>query len=79
MTARVFIHPRCFDGPAQCALESSLIERGFDVNGMCFGPPSTRNHRELVTMVDRDETAMLLERMDGTRFVHTLKPVLEKA
>lgn len=79
MTARVFIHPRCFDGPAQGALESALTERGLNVASMCFGPASARNHRELVTVVDNDETALLLERMDGTRFVHVLKPEPEKA
>ena len=79
MTARVFIHPRCFDGPAQCALESALIERGFDLTSMCVGPPTKGCHRELVTLIERNETTMTLERMDGSRFVHVIRAALELA
>lgn len=69
-SARVFVHPRCFSGPAHGALIASLEERAFDLDTMFIGPEDSRGRRELVRMISRDDDALELERMDGVRFVH---------
>lgn len=70
MSARVFIHPRCWDGPASAALAATLEERGLDMSVIKIGPENARGHRELVRCVGEPGDALMLERMDGTRFLH---------
>ena len=70
MTARVFVHPRCLDGPASGALGAYLQDRGFDMERTVTGPPNARGHCELVHLVEKGPLAMTLRRFDGTEFIH---------
>jgi hypothetical protein len=76
MTARVLIHPRCLEGPARGALESHLQDRGFDIAATAIGPPSAKGHCDLVRLIGRSETELVLERMDGVLFKHPVAGVL---
>ena len=73
--ARVLVHPRCFDGPARGALEAHLQARGFDIATTAIGPPSKKGHCDLVRLVSRSETELVLERMDGVLFKHPVAGV----
>lgn len=70
MTARVFVHPRCLSGPAQCALEAGLMAGGVSLDDLCIGPATAHNHFEIVKVAAREGARLELERMDGTRFTH---------
>ena len=74
MNARIFIHPRCLQGPAFGALQASLEERGYDFTKTLVGPPSAKGHCELVRFVDQVGDLMTMERLDGERFLHRLQP-----
>ena len=68
-TARVFIHPRCLQGPSSGALISCLQERGYDVNTMSIGPMDQRGYCELVRLRGTDPDGLMhLERMNGDGF-----------
>ena len=69
-SARVFIHPRCFSGPAHGALIANLDSSGLDTANMAVGPDDGHGRRELVRMLGDTCDGLMLERMDGTRFVH---------
>ena len=70
-TARVFIHPRCYQGPSSGALISYLQERGYDLNAISIGPAGKNGYSELVWLRGTDPDGLLhLERMDGEQFEH---------
>lgn len=73
-SARVIIHPRCLSGPAVGALEAVLRAHGFAAGELAVGPPSKRGYCDLVRLVDKDDDLLTLERMDGYRFRHRIKP-----
>ena len=75
MSARVFIHPRCWDGPAFGALAATLEERGFDLSVIKIGPRGTHNRRELVRELSFAGAYTRYERMDGTQFQHRMGEV----
>jgi len=70
VSARVFVHPRCFEGPANGALVSTLQERGRDMSQIFIGPPSPKGHCELVKVVGSRDKWSIMERMDGVQFLH---------
>lgn len=71
MSARVFIHPRCLQGPASGALTSCLQEKGYDLNAISVGPVNKKGRAELVRLRGTDPDGLLhLERMDGEQFDH---------
>lgn len=71
MAARIFIHPRCVDGPASGALTACLQEHGYDTDKISIGPASKRGYAELVRLHAPDADGTLnLERMDGVRFTY---------
>lgn len=77
-SARVFIFPRCWDGPAQGALVASLNERRIDTTALCIGPLGLHHRRELVRLVEDRGASMVYERMDGSTFLHRMgQPVPE--
>lgn len=72
-SARVFIHPRCWSGPALGALSSCLEERGFDTGAnFRIGPLTTHNRRELVREINQVGAVTMYERMDGSRYEHRM-------
>ena len=78
MSARVFVHPRCTEGPAMGALAASMQERGYDTSKILVGPPDHRGYCDIVrhrgTKIDG---ALDLERLDGHAFVyHPKQPLL---
>ena len=76
LNARIFVHPRCWNGPAHGALVAGLEGRGFDCTDLHIGPLGKHHQRELVREVARtqarDEVVTTYERMDGTRFDHRI-------
>ena len=67
--ARVFIHPRCLQGPASGALTACLQEHGYDLDKISVGPADKKGRCELVRLHGTDPDGLLhLERMDGDRF-----------
>jgi len=69
MTARIFIHPRCVQGPASGALSAHLQANGYDLNQLSVGPMSKRGYCELVRLHGTDSDGLMhLERMDGGKF-----------
>jgi hypothetical protein len=84
MTARVFIHPRCTEGVALCALEATLEERSISLDDLKifvrrFKRCSRESFHELVRCID-DKT---YEMMNGERFqwasTQTTSPAPEAA
>lgn len=73
-SARIFVHPRCFSGPASGALQAYLQEQGWDTENILIGPPSPRKHCELVRQISEVEGVTIYERMDGTRFTRVTEP-----
>lgn len=72
MSARVFIHPRCWDGPAHGALVASLEARGFTDDRLRIGPLGTHHRRELVLEIEQVGAYTMYERLDGSRFRHRM-------
>jgi hypothetical protein len=70
MTARVFIHPRCVQGPAAGALAAHLQSQGYDVEKVVCGPSDARGRYELVRLLEDGPLGMRLERFDGTQYLH---------
>lgn len=71
MSARIFVHPRCQEGPAVGALSVHLESLGYDVTHIGVGPPDKRGRCELVrTIAPGLYGGLILERMDGTRYTH---------
>ena len=73
-SARVYVHPRCLQGPAFGALQASLEERGYDMTTTLVGPPSAKGHCELVRFVKQEGDVMTMTRMDGATFIYRLQP-----
>lgn len=73
-SARIFVHPRCFSGPAAGALEAYLQGQGWDTTNILIGPPSPRGHCELVRHIQEVDGVTTYERMDGTQFAHVTTP-----
>ena len=71
-SARVYIHPRCWDGPAFGAFAASLEAHGFDLAKVKIGPLGTRKRRELVRELSSAGAYTRYERMDGTQFQHRM-------
>lgn len=66
--ARVFVHPRCWQGPALCALQAHLESLGYDSEKACLGPIS-KGRRELVKLLGtKPDGTLLLQRFDGHTF-----------
>jgi len=71
VSARIFVHPRCHDGPALGALTAVLEERGLPCAILGLSPLDRRGRRELVRTIDKPSgKTLLLERMDGSRYLH---------
>lgn len=70
MSARVFIHPRCWSGPALDTLSAALVERGLDLKIWKVGPLATHHRRELVKEIGVTGQITLFQRMDGSQFNH---------
>ena len=71
MSARIFIHPRCYSGPASCVLEAFLHERGWDTTSICLAPPDARGRVEMVKDLGTSEHGWTIyERFDGATFSH---------
>jgi hypothetical protein len=73
MSARVFVHPRCWEGPASGALAAMMQERGYDLENLAVGPRTRAGNHEMVRRVSECDDVFVLERMDGVRFVHDAK------
>ena len=67
-SARIYVHPRCFTGPASGALQAVLQEHGWDTENILIGPASPRGHCELVRHIQEVDGITTYERMDGSRF-----------
>ena len=71
MSARIYIHPRCVEGPASGALAAYLQEQGYNLDKVSVGPASKRGYAELVRLHPPSPDGTLnLERMNGGRFTH---------
>lgn len=71
MSARIFVHPRCHEGPAVGALDTTLVAAGINTDGLGVGPADHRGRRELVrTIGPNPQGGVVLERMDGSRYTH---------
>ena len=70
MTARVFIHPRCVEGPASAALAAYLQGQGYDIARTVVGPPNGRGRCELVRILEEGPEGMRLQRFDQTEYFH---------
>ena len=68
MAARIFIHPRCWSGPAQGAVTASLEAHGYTDARLRIGPLFKHNQRELVREIEQVGAFTMYECMDGTRF-----------
>lgn len=70
-SCRVFVHPRCHEGPAAGALSAHLAGLGWDVGNLGIGPPDKRGRKELIRTLGPGMTGgLLLERMDGSQYTH---------
>ena len=77
MSARVFVHPRCAEGPAAGALSAYLQGCGYDLQKTAlFWDAKLRRH-ELVRRVSEDGITSIFKRMDGSQFVHRLGEIDE--
>ena len=74
ISARIFVHPRCVQGPAAGALAAHLQGLGYDVNKVVAGPLNAKGHCELVRIINEGPLALALQRFDGTQFIHTKVP-----
>jgi hypothetical protein len=76
MSARVFVHPKCWAGPYHGALIASLESRGMDLTYVRLGPLGRHSRREIVHEVARTQAGpdevTTYERMDGTRYDHRM-------
>ncbi len=71
MGARIFIHPRCHEGPAVGALSAYLETQGFETERYGVGPCDSRGRRELVERCGPGKMGgVMLKRMDGTEYNH---------
>lgn len=70
MKARIFIHPRCIQGPAAGALAAHLQGQGYDVAAVVAGPMDKRGRCELVRILEEGAEGMRLQRFDGTEYFH---------
>jgi len=71
VSARVFVHPRCHEGPAVGALSAHLQGLGWDVANLGVGPKDVRGRCELVrTLGPGKSGGLVLQRMDGTQCTH---------
>lgn len=71
-SARVFIHPRCWSGPAFGAMAAGLEAGGVDTAAIKVGPLTTHNRRELVREIQQIGAVTEYERMDGSRFEYRM-------
>ena len=72
MSARVFIHPRCLQGPAHGALLATLEAIGLNGQRLSIYAPGRR--AELVRVVGEQPGGVMFERFDGHRFHHRTAP-----
>lgn len=72
MTARVFLHPRTWSGPAYGALIASLEAHGFTDERLRIGPLGKHSRRELVREIEQVGAFTMYERLDGSRFRHRM-------
>ena len=73
--ARVFVHPRCLQGPASGAFTACLQEKGYNLDAISVGPADKKGHCELVRLRGTDPDGLLhLERMDGEQFEY--RPIM---
>ena len=73
--ARIFVHPRCLQGPASGAFTACLQEKGYNLDAISVGPANKKGHCELVRLRGTDPDGLLhLERMDGEQFEY--RPVV---
>ena len=75
MSARIFVHPRCWDGPASGALAAALEAHGVDLDKVRVGPLGLRRQRELVREIGVNGAVTTYERMDGTRYDYRMGQV----
>ena len=77
MSARIFLHPRCAEGPAVGACAAHLQAQGHDLAKTVVFWDAQRRRHELVRRVAEDGVNQTFERMDGTRFEHRLGEITE--
>lgn len=70
--ARIFVHPRCYQGPALGSLITCLEAHNWNCEKLSIGPLTPRNHRELVREISQDGANTVYERMDGSQFAHRM-------
>lgn len=70
MSARVIVHPRCVAGPGAGALAAHLQGQGYDINRIVVGPMNKHGRCELVRIIDETPDSLILERLDGSRYLH---------
>ena len=79
MSARVFVHPRCYTGPAEGALAAYLQGCGYDLKKIAVIPAHQREvgraPAELVRKIDEQGAILHFERMDGTRGTYRMGQV----
>ena len=68
-SARVFVHPRCTQGPALGALQAALEAGGVNMTNMVIFQHAHPARFELVTSIESTPSAVTYERLDGFRFV----------
>lgn len=71
-SARVFVHPRCWQGPAQGVLVATLEAVGMNTEQISIGPLYRANRRELVYHRGAVDAVTTYERMDGEQFKHRM-------
>ncbi len=68
--ARIFVHPRCVQGPGAGALAAHLQTQGYDIAKVVCGPSDSRGRHELARVLEEGAEGMRLERFDGTSYFH---------
>lgn len=71
-SARVFVHPRCWGGPAQGALVATLEATGMNCEQISIGPLYRAGRRELVYHRGAVDAITTYERMNGEQFKHRM-------
>lgn len=71
-SARVYIHPRCWAGPAAETFAATLEAHGYNLQATKVGPLDKRNRREVVRELSMAGAYTRYARMDGSQFQHRM-------
>ena len=77
MSARIFVHPRCAEGPAAGALSAYLQGMGYDFKNIAVFWEAKRRRYELVRRMGESGITEIFKRMDGSQFVHRMGAIDE--